>query len=87
MSKRLRPSFFGRLFRFVIAAGSVLTVAGILTDVAPLNLPLQWTSVTGGLALACLGGGLVMVAAISLVGYRLFADETRAKSTQDASQT
>lgn len=85
MLERLGSSWSQRLLRVSLATGVVLAVAGVLIDVAPLDLPLRLANAAGGTALAYLGGGLTMVAATSLAGHRLLAGEAQSESAPEGS--
>lgn len=85
MLEHLGSSWSQRLLRLTLVMGVVLAIAGVLIDVAPPDLSLRVANVTGGTALASVGGGLTMVAATSLAGYRLFTGEARAGSLQEGS--
>jgi hypothetical protein len=76
-------SYVERALQFVLAAGATLGATGVLFDTAPLDLSLHLAGVDGGLALAYIGGGLVMVAATSLAGCHLFASKTQPENVRE----
>lgn len=74
-----------RFLRGTFVVGAVLVVAGLLVDASPVALSVRLRDVTGGLAVAALGGGLVMVATTVLAGLRLFAPPRQPERAQDDS--
>lgn len=75
--------YIERALQFVLAVGATLGAAGVLIDTVPFDLSLHLAGVDGGLALAYIGGGLVMVAATSLAGCRLFASKTQPENVRE----
>lgn len=73
----LAPTYTGRLLRSLLGADAAVAAAGLLIDGSLGTPPLQPGEITGGGVLACLGGGLTMVTATALAGYRFFATPPR----------